>query len=49
MIWTEPLAGATDVTRSVDWPPPELALEVTAGWLIVTMWWVAGMFPGTVL
>jgi ABC-type transport system involved in multi-copper enzyme maturation permease subunit len=43
-------AIATAENRAIDWPPPpELALGVAAGWLIVTMWCVTGMFLGTVL
>jgi ABC-type transport system involved in multi-copper enzyme maturation permease subunit len=43
-------AIATAENRAVDWPPlPELTQGVAAGWLIVTMWCVVGMFLGTVL
>ena len=43
-------AIATAEHRAVDWPPPpDLARGMAAGWLIVTMWCVAGMFLGTVL
>jgi ABC-2 type transport system permease protein len=43
-------AIAAAENRAVDWPPlPDLAQGFAAGWLIVTMWCVAGMFLGTVL
>jgi ABC-type transport system involved in multi-copper enzyme maturation permease subunit len=43
-------AIATTEDRAVDWPPLlELAQGLAVGWLIVTMWCVAGMFLGTVL
>src|SRR5262245_23664597 len=44
------LAIAAAEKRAVTWPPgAELARDIAAGWLIVTMWCLAGMFLGTLL
>jgi ABC-2 type transport system permease protein len=44
------LVIATAENRAVGWPPPtDLARDIAAGWLIVMMWCVAGLFLGTVL
>src|SRR5262249_23080320 len=44
------LAIASAQKRAADWPPlSDLARDTAAGWLIVTMWCVAGMFLGILL